>query len=124
MTWDVYLVETVEDWFLNLCRTDPESGDLVEQAIEALANKGPTLNRPLADRIKGSRLHNLKELRPASGGRSEVRILFVFDPQRQAILLVAGDKAGRWKQWYGEAIPLAEQRYEEHLTTLEVDDDG
>jgi len=37
-------------------------------------------NRPLVDRIKGSGLHNLKELRPASAGVTEVRILFVFDP--------------------------------------------
>nr|WP_308301765.1 type II toxin-antitoxin system RelE/ParE family toxin [Frankia umida] len=46
------------------------------------------------DRIKGSRLHNLKELRPASSGASEVRILFVFDPERRAVLLIAGDVAG------------------------------
>jgi Phage derived protein Gp49-like (DUF891) len=40
-----------------------------------------------------------------------VRILFCFDPWRSSILLVAGDKAGRWNAWYKEAIPLAEQRY-------------
>jgi len=119
MAWDVELVEAVESWFLELCRTDPESGDLVEQAIEALASGGPTLGRPLVDRIKGSRLHNLKELRPASSGRSEVRVLFAFDPSRCAILLVAGDKQGVWKQWYDRAIPLAERRFEEHA--LEVD---
>jgi len=48
-------------------------------------------------------------------GRSEIRILFVFDPGRQAILLVAGDKAGRWSHWYEEAIPLAERRYADWL---------
>jgi hypothetical protein len=41
---------------------------------------------PLADRITASRLHNLKELRPGSAGRTEIRILFIFDPQRQAVL--------------------------------------
>jgi hypothetical protein len=40
-----------------------------------------------------------------------VRLLFVFDPDREAIVLVAGDKAGRWSAWYAEAIPLAEERY-------------
>jgi hypothetical protein len=44
-----------------------------------------------------------------------VRILFVFDPRRSTILLVAGDKAGRWNAWYKEAIPLAEHRYEIYL---------
>jgi hypothetical protein len=49
---------------------------------------------------------NLKELRPGSRGRSEVRILFVFDPWRSAILLVAGDKAGSWNKWYARMIPV------------------
>jgi len=53
----------------------------------------------------------LKELRPGSRGRSEVRILFVFDPWRSAILLVAGDKAGSWHKWYARMIPPAEQLY-------------
>ena len=43
-----------------------------------------------------------------------MRILFAFDPWRDSIL-VAGDKSGRWTQWYREAIPLAEQRYERYL---------
>ncbi|MFE9643917.1 type II toxin-antitoxin system RelE/ParE family toxin [Streptomyces sp. NPDC006365] len=60
-------------------------------------------------------MHNLKELRPGSAGRSEVRVLFMFDPWRSAILLVAGDKAGNWTAWYDEAIPLAELRYAEYL---------
>jgi hypothetical protein len=75
-----------------------------------LADVGPGLGRPLVDTIHGSTIANLKELRPGS-----VRILFAFDPWRDSILLVAGDKAGRWTQWYREAIPLAEQRYERYL---------
>lgn len=56
-----------------------------------------------------------RELRPASAGRSELLILFAFDPWRSAILLVAGDKAGNWKQWYRQAIPRAEQLLEIYL---------
>jgi hypothetical protein len=44
-------------------------------------------------------------------GNAEVRLLFVFDPEREAIVLVAGDKTGRWSAWYTETIPLAEERY-------------
>jgi hypothetical protein len=88
---------------------------LVEQAIDRLADVGPSLGRPLVDTLEHSRLRNLKELRPGSRGRSEIRILFVFDPGRQAILLVVGDKAGRWSHWYEEAIPLAERRYADWL---------
>ena len=79
------------------------------QAIDTLANVGPGLGRPLVDTIYGSSIANLKELRPGT-----VRILFAFDPWRGSILLV-DDKAGRWTQWYREAIPLAEQRYERYL---------
>jgi len=57
----------------------------------------------------------MKELRPPSTGRSEVRILFAFDPWRAAILLVAGDKSGQWTRWYRTAIPHAERLYDEYL---------
>jgi hypothetical protein len=66
----------------------------VDDAIYALGRSGPALGRPLVDIITNSKIANLKKLRPGSRGRSEVRILFVFDPWRSAILLVAGDKAG------------------------------
>jgi len=65
-------------------------------------------------------LTNLKELRPGSAGRSEIRILYIFDPRRNAVLLVAGDKAGKWEAWYREAIPLAEQRYEDYLKQEDI----
>lgn len=71
--------------------------------------------RALVDRIAESRLHNLKELRPGSSGSSEVRILFVFDPVRSVVLLVAGDKSSGWKDWYTKAIPAAEAAYEAYL---------
>src|SRR5579859_6886041 len=74
-----------------------------------LLEAGPELGRPLADRVRHSRLTNLKELRPGSAGRSEIRILYIFDPRRNAVLLAAGDKAGKWEAWYRQAIPLAEQ---------------
>jgi hypothetical protein len=41
--------------------------------------------------------------------------LFVFDPWRSSVLLVAGDKRSRWSEWYEEAIPLAEQRYTDYV---------
>ena len=44
---------------------------------------------------------------------------FAFDPVRRAVLLVAGDKAGNWKRWYDVTIPIAEERYRDHLRTGE-----
>jgi hypothetical protein len=40
-----------------------------------------------------------------------IRILFVFDPWRSAILLTSGDKTGQWNAWYERAIPHAEKLY-------------
>jgi hypothetical protein len=74
---------------------------------------------PAGDTLTGSRIKNLKELRPPSSGGSEVRVLFAFDPRRRAILLVAGDKSRQWTRWYEKAIPLAERRLDEHVDALE-----
>ena len=70
------------------------------------------------DRIQASKFHNMKELRPGSSGTTEVRLLFAFDTHREAIFLIAGDKSGQWKTWYQTAIPIADERFEEHLQTL------
>ena len=102
MSWDVRLWVDVESWVLGL---DDETYNLVAAAISRLEALGPALGGPTADRIRGSRHHNMKELRPGSAGRSEIRILFAFDPKRRAILLIAGDKAGRWSSGTTSAFP-------------------
>ncbi|WP_280426116.1 type II toxin-antitoxin system RelE/ParE family toxin [Nocardia carnea] len=88
----------------------------IEQALDRLSIVGSALGRPLVDSLEHSRLRNPKELRPGSCSSSEIRMLFVFDPDREAIVLVAGDKAGRWSRWYDSAIPLAEERYADYRT--------
>jgi len=98
----------------SICYTN-DSQALIVDAVDRLADAGPNLGRPLVDRLKGAGVHNMKELRPGSRGRSEIRILFVFDPWRSAILLVGGDKAGDWQGWYRRAIPEAERLYEHYL---------
>lgn len=110
----------VADWFDDLTKNDPDTADLVEDAVDKLAMDGPALGRPLVDRIKSSKHQNMKELRPGSAGSSEVRILFAFDPVRRAVLLVAGDKSGNWRGWYDTAVPLADRRYDAHLGELET----
>jgi hypothetical protein len=107
--WEVILLEEVEDWYFSL---DDDAMAAVTGAIDLLELEGPTLGRPTVDKVNGSRFHSMKELRPAG---TSVRILFIFDPQRQAILLLGGDKAGNWKSWYDKNIPVAERRYENWL---------
>jgi hypothetical protein len=115
VSYRLEMVAEVRGWLHELRRTDRVTANLVGQAITALLDEGPALGRPLVDRLKGSDLHNLKELRPGSSGGSEVRILFIFDPERNVVLLVAGDKAGHWSSWYRHSIPLAEERYATYL---------
>ena len=116
MAWTVILVDEVTNWYLDLVSKEPATAELVAAAIDLLEADGPALGRPLVDSIEGSSIRNLKELRPGSRGRSEIRILFAFDPERQAVLLVAGDKAGNWTKWYEDNIPVAERRFEAWLS--------
>ena len=113
--WQVIIVEPCLSWLHELRRSDRLTLIQISQAITVLAEEGPGLGRPLVDAVSGSKLPNLKELRPGSAGGSEVRLLFVFDPQRRAVFLVGGDKSGKWSDWYKTAIPLAEHAYAEHL---------
>lgn len=113
--WEIFLTDEVGAFLDALYEADRASHKLVNQAILILERNGPAEGRPLVDTITASHIPNLKELRPGSTGHSEIRILFVFDPWRAAILLVAGDKAGNWERWYREAIPRAERLYELYL---------
>jgi hypothetical protein len=110
VAWEILLTEQVEDWLLNTLEQNARRQ--IVPAIEELEEHGPSLGRPFVDRIKASRHHNMKELRSIGGS---IRILFAFDPQREAILLIGGDKAGDWKGWYKDNIPAADALYDEHL---------
>lgn len=113
--WFVDL-ELIEDWLDSL---DDRSVEQVIAAIRVLEERGPNLGRPLVDTVTASRHRNMKELRRGSSGRSELRVLFAFDPARQAILLVAGDKSGNWQRWYKKNIPVADDLLDAHLNRLE-----
>jgi hypothetical protein len=115
MEWEILMTTQVEGFLDELYESDRDSHRLVNQAILVLERNGPGEGRPLVDTITASRIANMKELRPPSAGRSEVRILLVFDPWRSVILLVAGDKSGAWSKWYRSAIPQAEELYEDYL---------
>ena len=119
MEWEILLTSQVEGFLDELYETDRDTHRLVNQAILVLERNGPAEGRPLVDTITSSQITNMKELRPPSGGHTEVRVLFCFDPWRSAILLIAGDKSGQWNRWYREAIPEAEQLYDAYLKERE-----
>jgi hypothetical protein len=113
--WTVEFHPGCEAWADDLDQDDAEG---LLAAVRVLRDQGPGLGRPLVDTIKGSRHNNMKELRPGSTGRSEVRVLFAFDKIRHAILLVGGDKSGDWSRWYDVNVPIADDRFEEHQRML------
>jgi len=86
----------------------------LQMPVVSSQDPGQRLRRPLVDPVSGSRHKNMKELRPGSTGRSEIRVLFAFDRVRRAILLVGGDKSGDWSGWYDVNIPIADNRFDEH----------
>lgn len=105
----------IADWVGTL---DKSSRSQLYAGLQILQVLGPATGRPLVDTVKHSRFANMKELRPGSAGRSEIRVLFAFDPKRRAILLLGGDKVGKWSRWYPKAIKIADKRYLEHLKKL------
>lgn len=104
------------DWWQQLSQDQQES---VADRVDLLANRGPDLGRPVVERIHSSRHHNMKELRAARGGA--LRILFMFDPRRQVILLLGGDKSGAWEAWYQQAVPEADELYDTYLNELRME---
>ncbi|RSC31679.1 addiction module toxin RelE [Agrobacterium sp. FDAARGOS_525] len=87
-------------------------------ATKLLSDYGPQLGRPHADTLKGSKHANMKELR-FEGSDGEWRAAFAFDPERKAIVLVAGDKSGvSQKRFYKTLIAKADLRFSEHLESL------
>jgi len=92
--------------------------DELVASLTPLREIGPALGRPDVDTLDGSRYANMKELRfRADGG--VWRVAFAFDPRRNAILLVAGDKSGVSEtKFYKRLIDKADKRYKEHLEVL------
>ena len=85
--------------------------------IELLEEFGPELKRPHADTLNGSRHANMKELR-FKADNGVWRVAYAFDPTRQAILLVAGDKSGTSeKRFYKMLVKKADERFDEHLAS-------
>jgi hypothetical protein len=106
---------------------DAEFGELPEAvqdellaSAKLLAVFGSKLSRPHADTLKDSAFSNMKELRfEADGG--VWRVAFAFDPERKAILLVAGDKSGgSEKRFYKLLIAKADRRFKVHLDRLKA----
>lgn len=95
-----------------------QTQDVLSEIDNVLAEFGPNLGRPTVDTLKGTSHANMKEMRFNWMG-DVWRVAFAFDPQRQAVLLVGGDKSGAaQKRFYKRLISVADNRYSQHLATL------
>lgn len=111
--WEVEVTDEFVAWWGGLTPGQQES---VTDRVDLLAERGPDLGRPVVERIQTSRHQNMKELRAAKGGA--LRVLFMFDPRRQVILLLGGDKTGAWNAWNERAVPVADDLYDTYLSEL------
>ncbi len=116
MEWTVAFFDAFETEF----DAYPET---VQDAILAkaglLEREGPRLGRPHVDTLAGSKHANMKELR-CNAAEGVWRVLFAFGPDRQAILLTAGNKSGvSEKRFYRQLIAKADERFDRHLDTIE-----
>jgi hypothetical protein len=111
--WTVLFHLEFDEW---LAEQEEVLQNEVWVVIGLLKHYGPNLSRPYADTIKGSLDPNMKELRIQYCGKPW-RVLFAFDPNRNAILLVGGTKVGK-QDWYDVHIPIAGERFRRYLATL------
>lgn len=115
MAWTIRFHDEFDPEFEDLPRAVQD--ELLARA-KVLGQVGPTLGRPLVDTLSGSKHANMKEMRfDAADG--VWRVAFAFDPAREAILLVAGDKSGVGQgKFYKSLINKADRRFDRHLAAL------
>jgi hypothetical protein len=112
--WTIIYRPPYSTWFAK-CSEELQNEILAN--LEVLKTMGPNLGRPRVDHIKGSTHQNMKELRVQFKG-DPVRILFAFDPDRRAVLLLGGAKTGD-ERWYRRNVPLADQEFSLHLQEMQ-----
>lgn len=114
MEWTIEFDEDFSVWFES---QEDDLQDEIKAVLKVLAQLGPALRRPKVGTIEGSKFSQMKELVVQFQGEPW-RILFAFDPDRHAILLVGGNKTGD-ERWYKINIPIADARFTKHLAELE-----
>ena len=92
----------------------------IASVVGLLEDRGTNLGFPFSSKINGSKHSKMRELRIQSQGHP-LRVFYCFDPKRDAILLIGGDKTGD-KRFYQKMIPIADRLYDLYL--LEIKREG
>lgn len=108
---EVITTDEFNSWYDDLDEDDTKA---VVRVVDLLEARGVSLPFPYSPDIKGSK-YALRKLRVQSGGKP-LRILYAFDPRRQAVLLLGADKTGMSdKVFYATYVPRLETLWEEYL---------
>lgn len=113
MSCEIEYTDNFGCWWDGLSEPEQVSIDAVVQLLE---EHGAHLGFPHSSGINGSRHAHMRELRIQHQGRP-YRVLYAFNPARNAILLLGGDKTGQ-DRWYKIHVPIADRLYDEHLQEL------
>ena len=106
---EVITTDEFADWYGAL---DVQAAEAVVHVVTLPEELGVTLTFPHSSKINGSR-YPLRELRVQAGGRP-LRVFYAFDPRRDAVLLIGGDKTGK-DRFYQEMVPRAEGLWAAYL---------
>jgi hypothetical protein len=111
---DVLYTAEFETWWNGLSEEEQVSVNAVVGLLEIV---GVALGSPHSSKVFMSRHSHMRELRIQHEGHP-YRVLYAFDPNRDALLLIGGDKTGN-SRWYEVFVPVADRLYERHLKELE-----
>jgi hypothetical protein len=113
MATEIVVTDEFRVWYEALTAKEQ---DRVTFYVELLMEAGTSLDFPHSSGVSSKKFPSLRELRIQYAGQP-YRVLYAFDPIRQAVLLVGGNKTGKGR-WYVEAIHTAERLLEEYLRGL------
>lgn len=112
--WEVEFTDEFEQWWCSL--SEDEQVDIAA-CVGLIEEQGPQLGYPYSSGIKNSKHSRMRELRIQHDGKP-IRVLYIFDPRRIAILLIGGDKTGQ-SRWYEKYISIADKLYDDHIAQLQ-----
>jgi hypothetical protein len=107
--FEVIATDEFTEWYSEL--EDAVAEDVTE-AVDLLGRMGTALGYPHSSAIRGAKAP-LRELRIQSKGKP-LRVFYAFDPDRNAVLLVGGDKTGDGR-FYQRLTRAAERLWKVYL---------
>ena len=113
MPVEIEFTDAFEQWWNDLTGREQAR---VAAGVELLRLFGVALPFPHSSGVAGSRHPHMRELRVQVEG-NPYRVLYAFNPLRNAILLLGGDKTGD-QRWYEVNVPVADRLYDDHLIEL------